>query len=55
MVSNRGPLVAVIPMLHQERLNTLVMLQNPNEFRSAVATMSDNSDLNRQVIEYSFL
>jgi hypothetical protein len=30
-------------------------LQNSNEFRPAIAAMSDDADLGGQVIEYSFL
>jgi hypothetical protein len=32
-----------------------VMLQNPHEFRPAIAAVSDNSDLGGQLFEYSFL
>jgi hypothetical protein len=32
-----------------------VMLQKPNQFRSAVTAMSDDADLGGQVFEYSSL
>jgi hypothetical protein len=55
MVSNGRAVGVVVPVFEEERFDNGVMLQNSNEFRSAVPPMSDDSDLDGQVIEYSSL
>jgi hypothetical protein len=55
MVSNGGVLAVVLAVFQQKGGYTRVMLQNPNEFRPAIAAMSDDADVGRQVFDYSFL
>jgi hypothetical protein len=45
----------VFAVFQQNGVNVRVMLQNPNEFRAAVAAMSNDADLGGQVVEYSSL
>ena len=54
-VSNGRAVGMVVAMLQQERFDARVMLQNSNEFRPAIAAMSDDADLERQVFDYSSL
>jgi len=55
MVSNRRMVAMIVAMFQQKRPDRRVMLQNPNEFRPAIAAMSDDANVSRQVVEYSFL
>jgi hypothetical protein len=45
----------VLVMIQQHGLDLRVMLQNPNEFRPAIAGIADNGDLALQMCIYSFL
>jgi hypothetical protein len=55
MVSNGRVLSVVLAMFQQEGGDMRVMLQNPNEFRPAIAAMSDDANVERQVVDYSSL
>jgi hypothetical protein len=55
MIPNGRAVGAIVPMLHEKGLYASVMLQNSKEFRPAVPTISDNSDTNGHLTEYSSL
>jgi len=42
-------------MIQQQCLYVRVMLQNPNEFRPAIARIADDANLPLQMCIYSFL
>jgi hypothetical protein len=48
-------LAVIVAMLQEDGGDGRVMLQNPNEFRAAIPAMSDNADLECQLIDYTFL
>jgi hypothetical protein len=43
----------VLAMFQQNRLNVLVMCQNPNEFRPAITPMPDDANALLQLCKYS--
>jgi len=45
----------VVAVLQKKGLDARVMLQNSNEFRAAVPTVSDDADPGPQLIDYSSL
>jgi hypothetical protein len=55
MVPNGRVSAPIVPMLHQNRLRTRVMLQKMNEFRPTISAMSDDTDPELQLTEYSLL
>jgi hypothetical protein len=50
-----GMVGGVFAVIQQESLDMRVMLQNPNEFRPAIAPVSDDGDPALQMFVYSFL
>jgi hypothetical protein len=55
MVLNGRVLAVIFAVFQQEGRDVQMMLQNPNEFHSAIASMSDDANLKRQLFDYSFL
>jgi len=50
-----GLMGGMLAVIQQQNLDMRVMLQNPNEFRPAIAPVADDGDLALQMFVYSFL
>jgi hypothetical protein len=55
MVSNSRVVAVVVAMFQEDGGDRRVMLQNPNQFRPAITAMSDNANVESQVVYYSLL